>query len=65
MLTGSLQDAITAAKIGVHSTYNQFPFPLRIDYALFGGEIAALSYTDYNWNLSDHEPFKFMFKLNN
>jgi endonuclease/exonuclease/phosphatase family metal-dependent hydrolase len=53
---GGLSDAFTVAGLGIGRTYNgKFP-SFRIDYILFGKELAGIHFTRGRARLSDHFP---------
>ena len=63
-VAGRYQDAFLAAGSGSATSFHDYKFPLRIDYAFSSDHLVALSYqVNRNIKLSDHFPVTATFKI--
>ncbi len=62
-IKGELKDTFLEKGTGLGSTIQFWKFPFRIDYILVDPGMEVLSHTNYNIELSDHEPIMASIKL--
>jgi len=65
ILNKGLNDSFVSNGNGFGATYTSLKYPLRLDYFLSDKKIEVLSHTNFDLNLSDHEPIIIKFKLDN
>ena len=63
VMRGDLQDSFLEAGFGFGKTFKIFNLPMRIDYIFADEHFEVMEHTNYNIELSDHEPVRARLKL--
>ena len=63
ILKNNLKDSYIEKGCGFGGTYKLSYLPLRLDYFLHNNNIETINHTNFNLDLSDHEPIAVRFKI--